>query len=284
MKLNPLNQKQISDKVLKLKNDLKKPREWLRTRANLLAKSRSSNISTITTHLHSWSRLLSIQQLGHVAAGECLKKTVANELLKRTVLQLAYVLLGVIVVSAWSAAASDIYISSRFLFFLASNGHAPKIFAVLFKYPSEPERQEGEEEQDEEEDEEDILDRDDDELPPVIDISWQNPQALRVADASTWRPGHKKFDSWSNEDITVEVHPVSDPQNDAIGGPSSTTSEHATIHHAELEENEQPPAQAGKEPWLVLPFFAVIASASVGLLAFLDVKSQSGPAHVRMLI
>ncbi|CDO72292.1 hypothetical protein BN946_scf184970.g144 [Trametes cinnabarina] len=38
-----------------------------------------------------------------------------------------------ILVSAWSAAASDIYISSRFLFFLARRGHAPSFFGHLFK-------------------------------------------------------------------------------------------------------------------------------------------------------
>ena len=40
-----------------------------------------------------------------------------------------------ILLSAWSAAASDIYISSRFLFFLARRGHAPTFLAHLFRYP-----------------------------------------------------------------------------------------------------------------------------------------------------
>ncbi|KAI0629930.1 amino acid permease-domain-containing protein [Trametes polyzona] len=38
-----------------------------------------------------------------------------------------------ILISAWSAAASDIYISSRFLFFLARQGHAPSFLAHLFR-------------------------------------------------------------------------------------------------------------------------------------------------------
>ncbi|RPD71596.1 hypothetical protein L226DRAFT_171196 [Lentinus tigrinus ALCF2SS1-7] len=38
-----------------------------------------------------------------------------------------------ILVSAWSAAASDIYIASRFLFFLARRGHAPAWLAHLYK-------------------------------------------------------------------------------------------------------------------------------------------------------
>ncbi|KAI0671245.1 amino acid permease-domain-containing protein [Trametes maxima] len=38
-----------------------------------------------------------------------------------------------ILVSAWSAAASDIYIGSRFLFYLARQGHAPSFLAHLFQ-------------------------------------------------------------------------------------------------------------------------------------------------------
>ena len=38
-----------------------------------------------------------------------------------------------ILISAWSAAASDIYIGSRFLFFLARRGHAPAFLGHLFK-------------------------------------------------------------------------------------------------------------------------------------------------------
>ena len=40
-----------------------------------------------------------------------------------------------ILLLAWSAAASDIYISSRFLFFLSRRGHAPAFLAHLFRYP-----------------------------------------------------------------------------------------------------------------------------------------------------
>ncbi|KAH9919190.1 amino acid permease-domain-containing protein [Epithele typhae] len=48
---------------------------------------------------------------------------------------LPHMLNAAILVSAWSAASSDIYVSSRFLFFLACRGHAPSIFAHLFRYP-----------------------------------------------------------------------------------------------------------------------------------------------------
>ena len=40
-----------------------------------------------------------------------------------------------ILLSAWSAAASDIYISSRFLFFLAREKHAPSFLAHIVRYP-----------------------------------------------------------------------------------------------------------------------------------------------------
>ncbi|OBZ71741.1 Lysine-specific permease [Grifola frondosa] len=40
-----------------------------------------------------------------------------------------------ILLSAWSAAASDIYISSRFLFFLGRRKHAPQFLAFLLRYP-----------------------------------------------------------------------------------------------------------------------------------------------------
>ncbi|KAI0738821.1 amino acid permease-domain-containing protein [Daedaleopsis nitida] len=48
---------------------------------------------------------------------------------------LPHVVNAAILLSAWSAAASDIYISSRFLFFLARRGHAPSFLAHLFRYP-----------------------------------------------------------------------------------------------------------------------------------------------------
>lgn len=51
-------------------------------------------------------------------------------------IQLSHAVNAAILLSAWSAASSDIYISSRFLFFLARRGHAPSFLAHLFRYPS----------------------------------------------------------------------------------------------------------------------------------------------------
>ncbi|KAI0930952.1 hypothetical protein AcW1_007164 [Taiwanofungus camphoratus] len=48
---------------------------------------------------------------------------------------LPHIVNAAIMVSAWSAAASDIYISSRFLYFLAFRGHAPQFLKVLIKHP-----------------------------------------------------------------------------------------------------------------------------------------------------
>ena len=45
-----------------------------------------------------------------------------------------------ILLSALSAASSDVYISSRFLFFLARRGHAPSFLDHLVRYPRAPKR------------------------------------------------------------------------------------------------------------------------------------------------
>ena len=52
-------------------------------------------------------------------------------------MQMPSIVNAAILVSAWSAAASDIYISSRFLFFLARRGHAPAFLAHLLRYPKD---------------------------------------------------------------------------------------------------------------------------------------------------
>ncbi|KAJ3482903.1 hypothetical protein NLI96_g6668 [Meripilus lineatus] len=50
---------------------------------------------------------------------------------------LPHIVNAAILISTWSAATSQIYISSRFLFFLARRGHAPAIFGTLTKFPSD---------------------------------------------------------------------------------------------------------------------------------------------------
>ncbi|KAJ3536378.1 hypothetical protein NM688_g6846 [Phlebia brevispora] len=48
------------------------------------------------------------------------------------------ILNAIVLVAAWSASAADLYISSRFLFFVARCEHAPAFLATLVKYPSNP--------------------------------------------------------------------------------------------------------------------------------------------------
>lgn len=152
-----------------------------------------------------------------------------------------------ILLSAWSAAASDVYISSRFLFFLARCGHAPKIFASLIRYPSDPNQLEPPPE------EEDILDQDDDDLPSVIDIrDERTPKEVYGDD----------HESLHNATVDVSVHPVNDPQNTELHEASPTHSS----DRPDMESN----TPSMRKPWLVMPLYAVFGSASVGLLCFLD--------------
>ncbi|KAI0073009.1 hypothetical protein K474DRAFT_1604052 [Panus rudis PR-1116 ss-1] len=69
---------------------------------------------------------------------------------------------GAVLLSAWSAAASDVYISSRFLFFLAERGHAPSIFSSLIRAHNDKTQPRSDQNIIEESSEEDILDEDDD--------------------------------------------------------------------------------------------------------------------------
>ncbi|EED81941.1 predicted protein [Postia placenta Mad-698-R] len=61
---------------------------------------------------------------------------------------------AIIMLSAFSVAASDIYIGSRFMFFLARRGHAPGFLASLFKYPQDKTPAQELEEEDTDSDEE----------------------------------------------------------------------------------------------------------------------------------
>ena len=82
-----------------------------------------------------------------------------------------------------------------------------------------------------------------------------------------------------NRGIHIEVHPVSDEETSIAGHDDPTI--HRTVTIQQTVEHEQPRTDGKKEPWLVLPFFAVIGSASMGLLSFLDITSDSGSANVR---
>ncbi|OSX57087.1 hypothetical protein POSPLADRAFT_1036975 [Postia placenta MAD-698-R-SB12] len=70
---------------------------------------------------------------------------------------------AIIMLSAFSAAASDIYIGSRFMFFLARRGHAPGFLASLIKYPQDKTSAQEVEEEDTDSDEEEDTDSDEEE-------------------------------------------------------------------------------------------------------------------------
>ncbi|KAI0345542.1 hypothetical protein BDW22DRAFT_1324774 [Trametopsis cervina] len=127
-----------------------------------------------------------------------------------------------ILLSAWSAASSDIYISSRFLFFLAKNKHAPEIFSYLRRYPRP-------------------------EAPPPShdeeDSEGENRDQVSVYG-----------DEEDSEGVHVSVRSATDD------GGSSRTHPNADV---ESQRNK-------KQPWFVLPLYAVLASASVGFLSFLS--------------
>ena len=154
---------------------------------------------------------------------------------------------GAILLSAWSAATSDIYVSSRFLFLLARRGHAPQFLAHLVRYPwYETRPAENTEDEDTDDDYED-----------VILIERRSPIIIDE----------------SEMDIT-ESHrgnslPEEQNKNNGVGllystnrRPSSRNGKVGELPHEE------------KKPWLVLPLAAVLVSSSVGFLGFL---TTSGP-------
>ncbi|GBE85477.1 Arginine permease CAN1 [Sparassis crispa] len=84
-----------------------------------------------------------------------------------------------LLLSAWSAACSDIYISSRFLFFLARCKHAPKFLATLIRHPYHQPAVTGDEtadSSDEEEDDDDRSHTDAVEPPQISPATADNPQ------------------------------------------------------------------------------------------------------------
>ncbi|KAH9948277.1 amino acid permease-domain-containing protein [Amylocystis lapponica] len=137
-------------------------------------------------------------------------------------IKLPSILNAAFLLSAWSAAASDVYISSRFLFFLARCHHAPQFLAFLVRHPHYPLN-----------DPEDTSDDDsDDEL-----LLSNSDQSFTTAAPTT--------------DAFVDVESVPSVQ---------------------------------PKPYLVVPYAAVICSASVGLLSFLGIMKGNGPQAFGWLV
>lgn len=193
------------------------------------------------------------------------------------VLQLAHIINAAVLLSAWSAAASDVYISSRFLFFLARCNHAPQIFAFLFRYPySTPdETVDAGPESDIDASDDDVNDHDGavDREVPVIGIegaSGHSPDHIE----SSFKGSQDEF--YEDVSVTIVPAPVSSVDDvRSVGGPTDDTVE---PNSEDIERATRKP----KQPWFVLPFFAVIGSASVGMLSFLSTLHSGGTQAVRI--
>ncbi|KAK7689427.1 hypothetical protein QCA50_007219 [Cerrena zonata] len=166
-----------------------------------------------------------------------------------------------ILLSAWSAAVSDIYVSSRCLFFLARRGHAPQFLAYLVRYPLSILQKDKEETDEEESDE---TDSDDGDLPNFADVIDIRRQSINIAeiDITDEQPDYE-FEGNTHTahlgDHTLKDHVV-----------VTITEVTSTLH---IEDPGEPPKKE-TEPWLVLPLAAVLVSSSVGLLSFLG---SAGP-------
>ncbi|EKM49844.1 uncharacterized protein PHACADRAFT_214364 [Phanerochaete carnosa HHB-10118-sp] len=159
---------------------------------------------------------------------------------------ISHVINAAVLLSAWSAAASDIYISSRFLFFLARRGHAPQLFASLVRYPrgatsdgAAP--QSGEE----------VLSSDDDDDDDDGDGDGESGGGEEEEEDAA-EPG-------------LDTPPTTPPTTPPAPGD-------------DLEDGAQ------KKPWFVLPLNAVLGSAAVGLLAFLNVTGPGAQTAFNWMI
>ena len=194
-----------------------------------------------------------------------------------------------VLLSAWSAAASDIYISSRFLFFLARRGHAPKFFASLTRYPPADGHDLAGSETDEEDSDEEEEEGGD--IPHVIDISFtdsgsltQGMEMLYVEHNHSVSAGN--LSEATEEGVQVSVLPVNGASDDSgleaegVGMHASLPSRRTTGEQLDVEA-ATPKKRA---PLFVLPLRAVFGSASVGLLCFLGATSGATPEAVRTCV
>ena len=161
-----------------------------------------------------------------------------------------------ILLSAWSAASSDVYISSRFLFFLARSRHAPSIFAYLSRYPSGASTEE----------EEEI----DDQVKGSVGHNGDDRRS--VANRSSEGPPTAMSPA-GRHSIGSEISP-----NSSSFGMSVPTLP-ATQRYQRINDVEGGPLVESK-PWYVIPLFAVLGSSVFGFLAFLNL-STSGAQAVR---
>lgn len=166
-----------------------------------------------------------------------------------TVPQLPHIVNAAILLSAWSAAAADIYISSRFLYFLAKRGHAPSIFAFLTKYPTDSAQRNRTTDTSDYDSEDDMNDTDSDTGNHQQEATGSSPRA------------QNPDGDWVENERHGSDEETGDLPNRGISNR----------------------AQA-KRPQFVLPLAAVLGSASVSFLCFLGLRndnSKSGAQNVR---
>ncbi|KAL4247913.1 hypothetical protein ABKN59_006786 [Abortiporus biennis] len=190
-------------------------------------------------------------------------------LLNAKVTILPSVINAAILLSAWSAAASDVYISSRFLFFLAERGHAPAIFGLLLNAKgniSKISPPPGDESSDIE---------DNDEL-PVINITFENSSlassSVQTPSSDTEeRPGSLDKNELELDEVDVQVHDAESLNHDR-GLPRIIVP---------IPSYAPTSSQPIKKP-SVLPLPAVLASSAMGFLVFLGAPSSNttGPSVI----
>lgn len=151
-----------------------------------------------------------------------------------------------ILLSAWSAAASDIYISSRFLFFLARRGHAPNFLAHLFRYPRSRR----------------------------VRSSQSDSDSDRAHDSGSDAGG----DSDGDSDVDTDADTDADGADDPGRQPSSARS---GLRADELLGGEIAPRSKNV---YVMPLASVLVSSSVGLLTFMSFQAGSADVAFSWLI
>ncbi|KAI0088659.1 amino acid permease-domain-containing protein [Irpex rosettiformis] len=235
---------------------------------------------------------------------------------------LPYLINGAILLSAWSAAASDIYIGSRFLFFLSKNHHAPGVFAYLQRYPRDDSKKSSSSRDssrsEEEEDWVDVNELDDDELEMVSTTGTDSASAMDSS--ATRRKSHQARRRYTRQDrgagtgsiIAEEDRHSVQGSNTSVPGNSqmmlepnfpadndnvlegleygsqddsdgednesvedSETWRRITSHTADPESQYTTKKSDG--PWFVLPLYAVLMTAAIGLLSFMG----TGDTHVQ---
>ena len=182
--------------------------------------------------------------------------------------QLAHGMNAAVLVSAWSAAVSDLYVSSRFLFFLSFSGHAPRVFGRLISYPvsQEPNVDRMPESDTEDEDSADVLAWD-----ALLHATAPPDGAHSFADrVPNSVPVLEEFDTGAS--ATPPSHTTATSSYVCAAPPTPVRN-----RSLDVEATTNPGTTQPRQPWYVVPLFAVLASASMGSLCFMGSKRGAAP-------